>query len=416
MIDSVVFSPTRSEGLSRLSNFVPKAGQDYAKLRNSDFGRGQHKHVSSLSPYIRHRLISEREVVSASIKTHGFPSCEKFVQEVFWRSYFKGWLEHNPHIWSRYKTALNHSLVTLGADSDLNERYNQALAGQTNIACFDYWVMELVETGYLHNHARMWFASIWIFTLKLPWELGADFFMRNLIDGDPASNTLSWRWVAGLHTKGKTYLARPDNIARFTNGRFNPEGQLATVAEPLLEAENNMPSPKLAQSDMILKEPFLILIHEDDCMPESLLLENEMQEPQKPAYAIGATATSFRSPLPVDDKVHNFSKGAILNAVERSSDDGLIIEDDWAQALIKTCQKIGVKNIVTAYMPLGPNADAFAKAKPVLSQAGIKVSQIIRPWDKHVWPYANRGFFKVKKKMTSILDTLEQQGVQGQLL
>jgi deoxyribodipyrimidine photo-lyase len=66
-------------------------------------------------------------------------------------------------------------------------------------------VQELVETGYLHNHARMWFASIWIFTLRLPWELGADFFLRHLLDGDAASNTLSWRWVAGLHTKGKHY-------------------------------------------------------------------------------------------------------------------------------------------------------------------------------------------------------------------
>ena len=298
----------------------------------------------------------------------------------------------------------------------MKERYNQALAGQTSIACFNHWVLELIETGYLHNHARMWFASIWIFTLKLPWELGADFFMQNLLDGDPASNTLSWRWVAGLHTKGKTYLARPDNIARFTNGRFNPEGQLAKVAEPLIEVENNSPNPKLAQSDMILKEPFLMLIHEDDCMPESLLLENQMQKTQRPAHLIGATATSFRSPLPVDDKVQSFSKGAIMNGVKRLSGDGLIIEEDWGQALIKTCQKIGVKNIVTAYMPIGPSADALATAKPVLSQEGITISQIIRPWDRHIWPYANRGFFKVKKKMASILDELEQQGVQRQLL
>ena len=99
--------------------------------------------------------------------------------------------------------------------------------GATGIDCFDAWARELVATGYLHNHARMWFASIWIFTLRLPWELGADFFLRHLIDGDPASNTLSWRWVAGLQTAGKTYLATAENIARFTGGRFAPQG-LAT--------------------------------------------------------------------------------------------------------------------------------------------------------------------------------------------
>ena len=68
-------------------------------------------------------------------------------------------------------------------------------------------VKELKETNYLHNHARMWFASIWIFTLDLPWQLGAEFFMKHLYDGDAASNTLGWRWVAGIQTQGKNYLA-----------------------------------------------------------------------------------------------------------------------------------------------------------------------------------------------------------------
>jgi deoxyribodipyrimidine photo-lyase len=116
--------------------------------------------------------------------------------------------------------------------------YAQAVEGRTGIAAFDTFACDLVRHGYLHNHARMWFASIWIFTLKLDWELGADFFLRHLRDGDAASNTLSWRWVAGLHTKGKTYLARADNIARFTahrpDGPLTAEG-LAEEAEPLTE-------------------------------------------------------------------------------------------------------------------------------------------------------------------------------------
>ena len=100
--------------------------------------------------------------------------------------------------------------------------YRAAIDGETGIECFDAWSAELCETGYLHNHARMWFASIWIFTLKLPWRLGADFFYRHLLDGDAASNTLSWRWVAGLHTRGKPYAARADNIATYSGGRFTP--------------------------------------------------------------------------------------------------------------------------------------------------------------------------------------------------
>ena len=67
----------------------------------------------------------------------------------------------------------------------------------------------------------MWFASIWIFTLKLPWQLGAKFFLENLKDGDASSNTLSWKWVAGLQTKGKNYLANSRNIEKFTNNRYS---------------------------------------------------------------------------------------------------------------------------------------------------------------------------------------------------
>ena len=66
----------------------------------------------------------------------------------------------------------------------------------------------------------MWFASIWIFTLDLPWELGAEFFLKHLYDGDSASNTLGWRWVAGIQTPGKHYLASEWNIKKFTNNRY----------------------------------------------------------------------------------------------------------------------------------------------------------------------------------------------------
>lgn len=407
----MTYLPTRSAGLEKLDNFLPKAGISYARLRNSDYGRDNHNHVSGLSPYLRHRLVTEREVVEAVLQNHSPGESEKFVQEVFWRTYFKGWLEHNPHIWSRYKTQLQNNINTLEDDRHLSEKYNQAVSGQTNIACFDYWVSELIGTGYLHNHARMWFASIWIFTLKLPWELGADFFLRHLIDGDPASNTLSWRWVAGLHTKGKTYLARPDNIERFTNGRFNPVGQLASVAEPLIETDENSPIPILPQTHTVPNEPFVLLVHEDDCLPETLLNESH-----KPAQVLGVTATTFSSPLTVDDKVKAFSKGAVMNGLSQVGDDNFIIEDDWAETLIHKCESAGIKNIVTAYMPIGPSADTFARAESALNQADISVSQILRSWDIETWPYANRGFFKVKKKMNLILSRLNQNDTQGQLL
>ncbi|MFM8939492.1 MAG: FAD-binding domain-containing protein [Phenylobacterium sp.] len=237
-----MFPPTREAALERLARFVPRAGRDYAQGRNLDPGPGRPGAVSQLSPYLRHRVITEAEVVEAVLARHGPAEAEKFIQEVVWRTYWKGWLEMRPAVWTRFLEARDRARDDFVGLKTLTE----AEAGRTGVEGFDDWARELVQTGYLHNHARMWFASIWIFTLRLPWALGADFFLRHLIDADPASNTLSWRWVAGLQTPGKTYLATRENIARFTEGRFAPSG-LATEAQALEEAPP-CPGPRPAPS------------------------------------------------------------------------------------------------------------------------------------------------------------------------
>ena len=185
----------RTSGLSRLEAFVSKAGGSYAKGRNYDLGPGHHHLVSCLSGHLRRRLMTEAEVIDAVLSRHSFVAAEKFITEVYWRTYFKGWLEMRPSVWRQWLS----DLARLPRSADLEK----ACSGQTGIDCFDAWADELTSTGYLHNHARMWFASIWIFTLRLPWQQGAEFFMAHLRDGDPASNTLGWRWVAGLQTRGR---------------------------------------------------------------------------------------------------------------------------------------------------------------------------------------------------------------------
>ncbi len=198
------FIPSRQAGLARLAGFVPAAGRAYANRRNTDYGPDDRGNVSVLSPYLRHRLVTEREVLEAVLARHALSTAEKFVQEVFWRGYFKGHLETRPAIWQRYREALAGQQAAVEGGSGFARAYRRAIEGKTGIDCFDAWVEELLETAYLHNHTRMWFASIWIFTLQLPWELGADFTYRHFVDGDPASNTLSWRWWAGC-----TRAARP---------------------------------------------------------------------------------------------------------------------------------------------------------------------------------------------------------------
>ena len=130
-----------------------------------------------------------------------------------------------------------------------NADYKKAIEGNTNIECFNEWVNELKENNYLHNHARMWFASIWVFTLELPWQLGAEFFMKHLYDGDAAANTLGWRWVAGIQTQGKNYLASEWNIKKFTNNRFS-NIKLNENAPPII-------NDKIGTLIFIIYTPFL---------------------------------------------------------------------------------------------------------------------------------------------------------------
>lgn len=398
------FTPTRAAALSRLNDFLPMAGVNYARLRNTDYGSGNHDNVSTLSPYIRHRLITEYEVVSAVQNKHGASGSEKFVLEVFWRTYFKGWLEHRPYVWTNYQHGVQLALETMTSKTTEKDTYQKATSGQTSIGCFDHWVHELIQYGYLHNHARMWFASIWIFTLKLPWQLGADFFLRHLIDGDPASNTLSWRWVAGLHTKGKTYLATSENIARFTANRFNPQNKLSRTAEPILEPETIWSDHDLPKTDLIPDEDFLLLVHEDDCAPDSLIGNTH-----KPAEVLGALGASKRSPLGIDEKVSSFAEAAVYDTLKRLNSDAKVIKGNWSLPLISACKQHGLTNIVTAYPPVGPIAQSFSDAERDINKAGIAIHKIVRPWDDVTWAYANKGFFKVKKKIPKILENLHEK-------
>src|SRR6056297_2344287 len=284
--------PTREEGLRRLAAFIPKSGRDYAARRNFDLPG--HPHVSGLSPYIRHRLVTEEEALRAILGRYALSTAEKAVQEVFWRTYWKGWLELRPEIWTDYRRGVRAALDRIRTETGLRLNWEAACRGETGIDGFDHWARELAATGYLHNHARMWFASIWTFTLRLPWELGADFFLRHLLDGDPASNTLGWRWVAGIQTRGKTYAARPANIARYTGGRFGPVSGLEPDPAPV-QAPPDPPAGAPPRSDLARPGPEAgLLLTEDDLAPGWLLAQGGA-----PAASAVLLGTGSRSPLAV---------------------------------------------------------------------------------------------------------------------
>ena len=394
---------TRAEGETLLQAFASRMGRRYANGRNTDHGPGTHKAVSVLSPYIRRRLVLEQDAVALALASHAPEEAEKFVQEVIWRGYFKGWLERRPQVWDSYRAGLEGDLAALDRGRRLRRDVDRAMNGQTGLDCFDAWATELLETGYLHNHARMWFASIWIFTLGLPWRLGADFFYRHLLDGDAASNTLGWRWVAGLHTRGKPYPTGAQNIATFTAGRFAPRpSDLADVTQGLEATEPDGLPPVLRLRAYTAPEPgrpTALPITDEDCRVEDFNLA---------VFDIRTTetlaASALRSPLPVSDLVTRFEAEALADAARRVGAASLVLQAADPASLTKRAAAAGACQIATPYVTRGPLRDWLDQAAPSLAKAGITLCEWRRDWDSAIWPHATAGFFKVKQNIPRILE------------
>lgn len=383
------FPLTRAAALSRLNSFAPEAGPAYARLRNLDRGPEGHPHVSRLSAALRRRLIAEPEVIAAVLSHHTPEAAEKFISEVFWRNYWKGWLESRPAVWSGYLDATARAENRIAADAALTLRHAEACAGRTGIDCFDAWVAELETTGYLHNWARMQFASIWVFTLGLPWELGAAFTLARFVDGDPASNTLSWRWVAGLHTAGKAYLSDADRIARMTGGRFAPQGLARQAILPADSIAVPQATPPRAARTPDPAAPGLLLLGCEDLSLETL--------PALQSLPVQAIAT-----LPGTSAADQI---ALADGLARAS-------HHWPQALplgpltpaaLDRAAAEGCRQIITAFAPVGPLADRLALLRPAASAAGLPVTEVLRPWDARVWPHCRKGFFALKERIPALL-------------
>ena len=391
------FSATRAQALAQLRAFLPRAGRAYALQRNIDEGPGARTHVSQLSPAIRRRLVTEEEVARAAVAVHGLEAAGKFVAEVLWRSYWRGHLEQRPEIWRRYLAGLAAARARLDREPGLAAAYADAVAARTGIDCFDAWVVELERTGYLHNHARMSFASIWIFTLCLPWELGAGFFFRHLLDACPASNTLSWRWVAGLQTVGKTYLASAEIIRRVSQGRFRVDAPLARTA-PVPAPEP--PAPRVPLPVHPPPDPARrtgLWITTEDLSPETMALP--------PITAVAAADRIGGDPAPAKRAL---AERALEDACARTADRwqvpvARLPEPEIEAALLDWAERHRLAQVVTPHAPIGPVADRVASARAALARAGIALVPVLRPFDQRAWPHAGGGFFRFRPHIPALL-------------
>ena len=375
----------RDEALNRLEDFSNNNLGKYAADRNFDPGPENRNNTSLLSQYISHRIIDEQETIRAAYQKFPFKKIEKFVQEVFWRTYWKGWLEMRPQVWDDYNQDLNNLQNELNSSN-----YKEAIEGNTKIPCFNDWVLELKEFGYLHNHARMWFASIWIFTLGLPWQLGADFFLKHLLDGDPASNTLGWRWVAGLHTKGKHYLASEWNINKFSAKKYE-HLNLNEQAQAKHEDRSYDIQPILF--DEINSEHSLFVFHNLDCSLH--LVKKEMNYNH---YALIDFTSLLKkenySPKVLDFKIRS-NQYLTTTLKEQFNSQTIIQNKDDLQTIIK---EKNIKNIIFPYLAVGYENDFIKEIKKECN-----IYYLARDYDKYCWQFSTKGFFKFKEQIPKIM-------------
>lgn len=219
-----------------LRNFPPNLGAAHARIRAVQPARYERTRnaldgaVTGLSPYITHGLVSLPEVLAGVIAAQGpLPVQHKFVYELGWREYWR-------HVWQQRGAAIFRSLhpgplpeAAYAADVPADVR-----EGRTGVPAIDQSIRTLYGTGYLHNHARMWLASYLVHLRKTEWRAGADWLYGHLLDGDLASNTLSWQWVAAT-ASGKPYLFNAENVAKYAPPDWHSPGTVIDTSYASLD-------------------------------------------------------------------------------------------------------------------------------------------------------------------------------------
>ncbi len=376
-----------------LENFLKEKISKYSQYRNFDYGPNQpHKAVSGLSPYISKGIIKEEYILNKINESNN--NSDKFIQEVLWRTYWKGWLERHTEVWLDFKDSLKIGLDSI-SDNELAETYEKATNGNTKLEPYDEWINQLKSTGYLHNHARMWFASIWIHYFGLPWQLGAQLFYDHLLDADIASNTLSWRWVAGMQTLGKKYIATNQNIMKFSLSRFK------NFSLPKL-IPIDIPYKKYRTNEINYKNDFILEPNKKNAF---LVVENNLDfnfikdNKENIFIVLLLQIDSIENNLsPISKKFQSVCSADFINLCKQHN---ISVKKIDISKSFDTCLKIlkeeKIFNTYSDYITVGFEKDRFNRLVVSLKEQNISYNFFLSNFYKEVWNFCNKGFFNFKK-------------------
>ncbi len=369
---------------------------NYHKARNYVyFEEERFKNVSGLSAFISRGLLKEKTLLKKITISQN--KNDKFIQEIFWRVYWQGWLENHSKVWQSYKNYI-YNIESKNSYNIAN--YQEAINGSTSIKPFNEWVRILKKDGYLHNHERMWFASIWIHYLGIPWQLGCNFFYEHLLDGDVASNLLSWRWVAGLQTLGKKYIATESNINKYTNNRYLGL-KLPKIKNIIIKYEDNSLNSIVTST---LQETY------EDCafmfMDNNLNLDlfNRLQSKKKFLILIKYNLKSIKK----SKNVLNFQNKLFKDFVKQNIQEKIgyyEFEIPNENSKLKLfLESNGIKNIIFDYCRIGYERDLLNNFFLKLDDR-ITIHNILDNFYNESWQYCKKGFFKFREKIPMLLKT-----------
>jgi deoxyribodipyrimidine photo-lyase len=373
-----------------------------------------HGNVSRLSAGIRFRTLLEDEVIKETLAEHSFQVAEKWLQEVCWRRYWKGWLEMRPQVWTQWRQRVRSLPHQLPAETLVRAR--EVMSGDSGVACMDLIARELIDTGYIHNHARMWWASFWIHVEKLPWELGADFFFRHLLDADPASNTLSWRWVAGLQTPGKTYLVRLSNIEKYApdylsrNAAGSERLADGAVVASVVEDIGDLGKQPLAEYPTALGQTSKrtgLWLHPDDLTPEIGPLATLAPVSIAACVSDHVYSEIYQLSSQRIASLHTVLGYGLTRAAAHYACPSVALEaSDPVAGLCSWVREYELAEVVAFAPMVGPIHDMLPRLSASLESMGTRLTLIRRASDAMAFSFATAGFFPFWEKMSRHLKQL----------
>jgi deoxyribodipyrimidine photo-lyase len=382
MVAPTHLRPTREAALGRLGSVdFTRAG------KGNGVGDSASPTLPPSSVDVGHRLVLESEVLRAASRGDAAGEVERGLA---WQGFARGWLAYRPRAWTDYRRSVEESLAKVESRAAARRPYLQAVLGETGIERLDRWANQLISTGELEMTARLAFASAWIFSLRLPWVIGADFFDRHLLDSNAAFNLCSWRWVAGLDRETPFLI----DAAAFESlgGTSEDAATLSVRADALVDPQRRNPRPPESLAAITDAPGTGLLVLGND-----LCLEHSPLRPLHVRAVAGGWPSRLSDAMRLAEPVAEFGREGIADALRRASSHFQaprteLREREWLEDAHDWTRDQALSRIVVLDPGVGPWDEIVAELARCVERTDVEVVRVRRDWDALLLPASGETF------------------------